>query len=159
MTDLPRLPDPRMIPSWESSSWFAREQDTLGDPDGDVWQLPGENRDGPVEQLPGDDAFLRPFILTQGRTRPLHDGLRVETLILATPAALSAPTQYERRQIVELCQRPLSLAEVAVALGVPLGVARVLIADLVAENLVSLQEPTELPIHVIERIRDLVREL
>jgi hypothetical protein len=157
MTDVPRPLDPRMIPSWESASWFAPEPGTGADPGGPVWRLPGE--DGPAEQLPGDDAYLRPFILTEGRTRPLHDGLRIETLVMAAPAALSAPVRHERRRIIELCQRPLSLAEVAVALGVPLGVARVLIADLAAENLVSLREPTELPVHVIERIRDLVREL
>ena len=155
MTEMPRLPDPRMVPSWNATSWFAEEADG--------WQAPDRSEDddgyGRPDGVPGDDAFLRPFILTQGRTRPLHDGLRIETLILASPAALSAPIRYERRRIVELCQQPLSLAEVAVALGVPLGVARVLIADLVAENLISLREPTELPVHVIERIRDLVREL
>jgi hypothetical protein len=159
MTDVPRLPDPRMIPSWDSVSWFAPEPGAETDSGDAVWRPPGEDRDELDPATPDDDGFLRPFILTQGRTRPLHDGLRIETLIMATPAALSAPTRHERRRIIEFCQQPLSLAEIAVALGVPLGVARVLIADLVAENLVSLREPTELPVHVIERIRDLVREL
>jgi hypothetical protein len=155
MTEMPRTPDPRMIPSWEAASWFVQEGDESA-----VWQPPAAaEADGNPPPGGDDESFLRPFILTQGRTRPLLDGLRIETLIMASPAALSAPIRYEQRRIVELCQRPLSLAEVAVALAVPLGVARVLIADLVAENLVSLREPTELPVHVIERIRDLVREL
>jgi hypothetical protein len=105
------------------------------------------------------DVFVRPFIMTEGRTRPLHDGLRMETLVHASPAALSAPLRFEHRTIVELCQRPTALAEVAATLRVPLGVARVLVADLYADNLVLLREPTELPVHVIERIRDLVRAL
>jgi hypothetical protein len=107
----------------------------------------------------GDGVFVRPFIVTGGRTRPLHDGLRLETLVEALPAALSAPLQFEQRQIVELAQRPVSVAEVAARIGVPLGVARVLIADLYTGKYISLHEPHELPVHVIERIRDLVRAL
>jgi hypothetical protein len=106
-----------------------------------------------------DGVFVRPFIVTGGRTRPLHDGLRLETLVEALPAALSAPLQFEQRQIVELAQHPVSVAEVAARIGVPLGVARVLIADLYTGNYISLHEPHELPVHVIERIRDLVRAL
>jgi Protein of unknown function (DUF742) len=156
MTQPPRLPDPRMIPSWDSAAWFVPEPGTEAADDGG----PAQPDAGPEPEQDGrDDSFLRPFILTQGRTRPLHDGLRIETLIMASPAALSAPTQHERRRIVEICQQPLSLAEVAVALAVPLGVARVLIADLVADNLVTLREPTELPLNVVERIYDLVRQL
>jgi hypothetical protein len=83
----------------------------------------------------------------------------VETLVSALPAALSAPLRFELRRIVELCQVPLSVAEVAVQLGVPLGVARVLVADLATEGFVSCAEPAELPIEMIERIRDRVRAL
>jgi hypothetical protein len=106
-----------------------------------------------------DNMFIRPFFLTGGRTRPLHDGLRIETIVFALPAALSAPLRFERRRIVELCQQPLSVAEVAVRLAVPLGVARVLVADLVTDGYLTLNEPTELPIDVLERIRDRVRAL
>ena len=41
-----------------------------------------------------------------------------------------ASLQMESRAIVELCARPRSLAEVGAALGVPVGVARVLVGDL-----------------------------
>ena len=150
--DEPRLPDPRMIPVAQPQPWF--------DPPG----FTGQDAEHSVVtgQSATDDAdgvFVRPFIVTRGRTRPLHDGLRIETLVEARPAALSAPLQFEQRQIVELAQRPVSVAEVAALLGVPLGVARVLIADLYTGSYVSLHEPTELPVHVIERIRDLVRAL
>jgi hypothetical protein len=106
-----------------------------------------------------DDVLVRPFLLTGGRTRPLRDGLRVETLVSAQPSGLSAPLRFERRRIVELCQQPMSVAEIAVRLTVPLGVARVLIADLAAEGFVWCTEPTELSIEMIERIRDRVRAL
>jgi hypothetical protein len=98
-------------------------------------------------------------MVTGGRTRPLQDGLRVETLISAQPAALSAPLRFEMRRIVELCQTPLSLAEVAIRLGVPLGVARVLVGDLITDGVVTYSTQAEIPIDVIERIRDRVRAL
>lgn len=146
--DGPRLPDPRMIPVTQPPPWF---DDALTDPE--------QPRPEPEPEESDDGVFVRPFIVTRGRTRPLHDGLRIETLVQARPAALSAPLQFEQRQIVELAQRPVSLAEVAARLGVPIGVARVLVADLYTGKYISVHEPTELPVHVIERIRDLVRAL
>jgi hypothetical protein len=109
---------------------------------------------------PADELAVRPFLLTGGRTRPIQDGLRVETLVDAAPAALSAPLRFEARRIVELCQRPMALADLAVALVVPLGVARVLVADLLADGyLRRVEQPDELPVELIERIRDRVRAL
>jgi hypothetical protein len=146
--DEPRLPDPRMIPITQPQPWFEQPSPTEH-----------SVATGQSATDDGDGVFVRPFIVTGGRTRPLHDGLRLETLVEALPAALSAPLQFEQRQIVELAQRPVSVAEVAARIGVPLGVARVLIADLYTGNYISLHEPQELPVHVIERIRDLVRAL
>jgi len=146
--DEPRLPDPRMIPIAQPQPWFEQPSSTEH-----------SVATGQSATDDGDGVFVRPFIVTRGRTRPLHDGLRLETLVEALPAALSAPLQFEQRQIVELAQRPVSVAEVAARVGVPLGVARVLIADLYTGNYISLHEPHELPVHVIERIRDLVRAL
>jgi hypothetical protein len=162
MSDALHRPDPLMFPGWNSQAWFAPGTDGSLVPGGSAaaWIPPPSDRGSNLAtDRSGDDAFLRPFILTEGRTHPLQDGLRIETQVVATPAALSAPLRHERRRIVELCQRSLSIAEVAAGLGVPLGVARVLVADLATENLVTLREPAELPFHVIERIRDLVREL
>jgi hypothetical protein len=97
--------------------------------------------------------------MTGGRTRPLVDNLRIETLVVAPRAAMSAPLKFEELMTVQLCQRPSSLAEIAATLGVPLGVARVIVADLVTAGHVSVQESAELPISVIERMRDLVKAL
>src|ERR1051325_6923045 len=92
----------------------------------------------PVPETDDDgDMLVRPFIVTGGRTRPVDERLRMETLVSAAPAAPSAPLGFERRRIVPLCQRPMSGAEIAAGLGVPVGVARVLIADLIAERLVG----------------------
>ncbi|WP_067565568.1 DUF742 domain-containing protein [Nocardia acidivorans] len=106
-----------------------------------------------------DAQVVRPFMMTAGRTTPLVDGLRIETLVRATPAALSAPLRFELERVVRLCQRPYSIAEIGAALRVPVGVARVLVSDLVAAGHVTVSQGNELSISAIERIRDLVRAL
>jgi len=107
-----------------------------------------------------EDPIVRPFMLTGGRTRPLQDGLRIETLLRAAPAALSAPLRFESRRIVELCQQPMSVADLSVALRAPLGVVRVIVADLITQDYLRVEEqPQELSTSLIERIRDRVRAL
>jgi Protein of unknown function (DUF742) len=109
---------------------------------------------------PDEDPVIRPFMLTNGRTQPLHDGLRIETLLHAAPAALSAPLRFESRRIVELAQAPMSVADLSVALRAPLGVVRVIVADLITQGFLTVQEPVgELSTSLIERIRDRVRAL
>lgn len=161
----PRLPDPRMIPplratqaqpsaQHQSSGQLGSGQDGYrqdGEPDPSDAAL--------ADATLADGTLVRPFLVTGGRTRPLRDGLRIETMVFALPAALSAPLRFELRRIVELCQSPCSVTEVAVRLEVPLGVARVLIADLVSSGYVTCTEPAEISIDVIERIRDRVRAL
>lgn len=142
----PRLPDPRMITVRQAAP--SRPQPEPG---------------RPTAAVDDDGDVVRPFIITGGRTRPVDDRLRVETMITSSPAALSAPLDFERRRTVQLCQRPLSVAEIAAGLRVPIGVARVLIADLVAERLLvvhaqvaSGSRPSR---ELLERIRDGVRAL
>jgi hypothetical protein len=101
---------------------------------------------------------VRPFIVTAGRTSPVTGELRLETLVSAPPSALTAPLGFERHRIVELCQHPRSVAELAALLPTPLGVARVLVADLAAERYVRIHRsgnPDENPsVALLERIRD-----
>ncbi len=80
-----------------------------------------------------DDPRLVPFYaLTQGRTQPDGRDLPWETLVVVTSDGRAARPQlrFEQGQIVDLCGRPVSVAEIAAHLGVPLGVAAVLVSDL-----------------------------
>jgi hypothetical protein len=107
-----------------------------------------------------EGPVVRPFMLTGGRTQPLQDGLRIETLLHAAPAALSAPLRFESRRIVELAQSPMSVADLSVALRAPLGVVRVIVADLITQGFLTVEDqPAELSTSLIERIRDRVRAL
>ncbi|MFC9327178.1 DUF742 domain-containing protein [Kitasatospora sp. NPDC057015] len=97
---------------------------------------------------------VRPFVVTAGRTRPVGGELRLETLVSAPPSALTAPLGFERHRIVELCQYPHSVAELAALLPVPIGVARVLVADLAAERYVRVHPADDPSVTLLERIRD-----
>lgn len=96
--------------------------------------------DEPEEQ----PAVVRPYARTGGRTHPVHD-LAVEALVVTTEAGRepSAVASVEYVGIVRLCERMHSVAEVSALLGLPLGVARVLLADLVDEGFVEVhRNPT-----------------
>ena len=95
----------------------------------------------PAERATSPEAklFVRPYALTGGRTRSHGTNLALETLITSTDAGRDAAAKLspEQRQIVLLCSRPLSIAEISARLGVPLGVARVLASDLRADGFVD----------------------
>ncbi|MGH3569113.1 MAG: DUF742 domain-containing protein [Pseudonocardia sp.] len=71
---------------------------------------------------------VRPYVLTGGRTRP-GSYLGLETLVSARDPAGRQASQTHR-EIVEMCARPTSVAEVAAFTALPLGVVRVLVDDL-----------------------------
>lgn len=86
----------------------------------------------PVPEMPAVQSSLsvvRPYVLTRGRTRPRID-LAIEALVSAVPGSAPAHESIEHARIRELTTSPRSVAEVAALMAVPLGVARVLLADL-----------------------------
>jgi Protein of unknown function (DUF742) len=96
----------------------------------------GRVRQGPV---------VRPYAITGGRARPRHQDLEVEALVTTAYRGELAPfLTYERRTILRLCQDVQSVAEIAARMEMPLGVARVLVADMAEERLVSVHRPSEL---------------
>lgn len=75
--------------------------------------------------------LIRPYAMTRGRTRPGAPNLNLVTQIRASRSRsdLSQLTP-EHQEIVDLCHQPLSVAEIAAYLNVPLVVAKILISDL-----------------------------
>ena len=73
------------------------------------------------------------YALTGGRTRSSTGAeMPVETLVTVTATGGRASELHlEYRATVELAARPISVVEIGAALGVPVGVARVLVSDLV----------------------------
>jgi hypothetical protein len=87
--------------------------------------------------------IVRPYTLTGGRTEPTNTNLPIETLVATTPAGAAVRQLLEREAeaILELCHRVVSVAEIAARLHLPLGVARVLVADLADSGYVQLHGP------------------
>jgi hypothetical protein len=83
-------------------------------------------------------GVVRPYLLTRGRTRNADRDLAVETMVETTPMGkeMAHRLKTEQRNIIELCFNAQSLAEISAKLRAPLGVVRVLVGDLVADNLV-----------------------
>lgn len=92
--------------------------------------------DAPSADPPPLDLVPRPFLITQGRTQGSSEAIAIETQVVATERGLTdyRHTTFERRDIVELCREPLSVAEISARLGLHLNVVRVLVADLYAEG-------------------------
>ncbi|HEY8452809.1 MAG: DUF742 domain-containing protein [Micromonosporaceae bacterium] len=92
-------------------------------------------------------ALVRPYAVTRGRTRPRLD-IALEALVETTAlgrVGVDRGQGQEHQHIIALCDGKLqSLAEIAARLHLPLGVARVIIADLAAEGLVAVHQPTSL---------------
>jgi len=93
-------------------------------------------------------ALVRPYAGTRGRTRPRLE-IALEALVETTVRGRTANSREvgahgrEQQFIASLCDGRLqSLAEIAARMQLPLGVARVLIADMAAEGLVAVYEPT-----------------
>ena len=94
-------------------------------------------------------ALVRPYAVTRGRTRPRLD-IAIEALVETTVRGRGADGRVnsaahgrEHQYIATLCDGRLqSLAEIAARMQLPLGVARVIIADMAADGLVAVYEPT-----------------
>ena len=107
-------------------------------------------RHRPLPEVGDDHAWLdheagpvvRPYTLTGGRSQPITGGLSLLTHVeaLYAPEADLLHLQPEHRAILGMTRTALSMAEIAARLDLPVGVVRVLIGDLLQENLVSTFE-------------------
>ena len=111
-------------------------------------------------------SVARPYTITRGRTRPVGDEeIEVETLVWTTSMAASLPPTMSAhwRSVADMCQDVISVAEVGARLGVPIGVARVLVGDMAKAGLVSLQRPRHASDHpdigLLERVLYGLRQL
>jgi hypothetical protein len=78
---------------------------------------------------------VRPYAVTGGRTTPV-DGALLDLLTVIVAARRTAaaedigPLTPEHRRLLSLCVRQITLADLGADIGLPLGVVRVLLADL-----------------------------
>jgi hypothetical protein len=105
--------------------------------------------------------LIRPYAITGGRTDGTTE-ITLETHIQATPLAddLIAGYRWEAVDLINLVRSPMALIEIAARLTVPIGVAKVLVSDLVADGALQLQVRVEKNYaSLLERVLDGVRNL
>ncbi len=78
--------------------------------------------------------LVRPYVRTGGRTQPQGADLDVVTQVVAAPRLGDSALSANEVAVLELCRTPVSVAEVAAQLQVPLLMARVLVADLLRQG-------------------------
>jgi len=111
-------------------------------------------------------ALVRPYAVTGGRTEPVRE-ITLGDILLTTQRGWQEArySGRDRQLIAEMCNnRPLSLAEISSYMRVPLGVARVLVADMVAGGLLALHaadvdESFMEKMNVLERVLSGLRRL
>jgi hypothetical protein len=112
----PLQPGPRTDVSWGSQPPPPPAVDAAQPPLPDPGEAPASS--------------VRSYAWTGGRTKSNYK-LELETLVSTSEVYRSGPmVRHEHQSIADLCQHPRSVAEVGALLGVPVGVARVLLADM-----------------------------
>ncbi|KDN17995.1 DUF742 domain-containing protein [Amycolatopsis rifamycinica] len=87
-------------------------------------------------------ALARPYAWTEGRTAPSVE-IAVEALVETTADGRAEAVHQSSNasaEVLELCVRPRSPMEIAALLALPLGVVRVLVADLMEDHLVIVRD-------------------
>lgn len=111
-----------------------------------------------------DEPLFRPYAVTGGRSEPrFHMALEAlvsSSFIMEEDLALLTP---EQDAIIRLCRSYRSVAEISALLRVPLGVARVLVADMVDEGFVRIHQPHlnegQPDLNMLERVLSGLRRL
>ena len=120
-----------------------------------AWWLDGEA--GPV---------VRPYAMTSGRTRPVFGDFDLISIILTVPTEVpdDAGLVPEAEEILRYCRRPVSVAEIAAHLDLPAGTVKVLLGDLLRQQLIRTRDPETDPngtpsIRVLEAVINGLRAL
>jgi hypothetical protein len=109
--------------------------------------------------------LVRSYAVTGGRTRSDTLGLDLITLVVAmrSAAEVGGGLEPEYGRILNLCLHPTSVAEVAARVDLPLPVVKVLLSDLIEQNLVLFRtaapasdKPNK---HVLQAVLDGIRKL
>lgn len=107
--------------------------------------------------------LVRPYAVTRGRTRAgLQEELQMITLVIGMQAVtpvLTATLDPEHVQILTLCQRPTSVAEISAEVHLPLSVVKILLGDLIERRLVNFRSAVRPDLKVLQAVINGIRQL
>jgi hypothetical protein len=107
---------------------------------------------------------VRPYALIAGRTRPSGTSIDLIALVTAVRRASRErrDLEPEHLRVLKLCRLPISVADLASDLDLPLGVVRILLADLREHGLVSIHQPAQVglaDVRILKEVADALRRL
>ncbi len=96
-----------------------------------------------------ETATVRPYAVTGGRVRSATSDLPLEALVEVMPGAVNSyGLPPEKRSILQHAAHTyVSIAELSALLRLPLGVTKVLVADLQEDNYITVHTSTPLNVH------------
>ena len=87
--------------------------------------------------------MVRPYALTRGRTRHAGESFDLVATVLTTRALVNDPTalapEHLEQGVLELARMPTTVADIASDIDLPLGVVRILLADLRELGLIAIR--------------------
>ncbi|MGW8955969.1 DUF742 domain-containing protein [Streptomyces sp. NPDC055709] len=84
--------------------------------------------------------LVRPYTVSGGRTHPSAP-FDLLTLVMATGSHLRTYLGPDHEQVLNLCFSPISVAEVAAYMSLPVVITKVLLADLVEHEALTTRAP------------------
>jgi hypothetical protein len=108
---------------------------------------------------------VRPYALTQGRTRHTGASFDLVATVMATRAQVADPASLapEHMNVLQLARAPTTVADIASDVDLPLGVVRIIIADLRELGLVAISAPvaptTRIDTHTLREVLNGLRGL
>jgi hypothetical protein len=96
---------------------------------------------------------VRPYALTRGRTRPAGAAFDLVAMVSATHASVQDPGSLgpEHFSVLQLAQVPATVVDIASDVDLPLGVVRILLADLRELGLVVIAAPVPMRARQVDR--------
>jgi hypothetical protein len=126
--------------------------------------MPPDRGHDPGVDLPRR-TVVRPYMLTGGRTSSSLGVFELHAPVLALIGTekIARRATPEARRIVELCQTPMSVAELSARLSAPVGVVRVLVGDLVDAGMIQVRQTEDRSEHrdvrLLERLLEGIRAI
>ena len=96
---------------------------------------------------------VRPYALTRGRTRHSGEAFDLVATVTATRIGVADPTALapEHLSVLQLARAPTTVVDIASDVDLPLGVVRILLADLRELGLVSIRPPVSTKAQQVDR--------
>jgi hypothetical protein len=89
---------------------------------------------------------VRPYALTQGRTRHTGQSFDLVATVMATRGLIADPGALapEHMSVLRLASSPTTVADIASDVDLPLGVVRIILADLRELGLIAIYTPVSM---------------